>query len=121
MDAKNTGSGVVKPLDADERIAITITAPDGEITDASYTCEGGDAARRCAAAVCRVIVGHGVTELFQMNNNAVYYNVEPQLGLHELYHASVAVLAAKRAAADWCRKNGVGIPAAEDGCACIPG
>ena len=42
-----------------------------------------------------------------MNNNVIYYNMEEDLVREELYLASVCVLAAKRAAADWCRKNGV--------------
>ena len=69
--------------------------------------------------MCRVIAEHEATDLFQMNNNAVYYNAEPALALEELYKASIAVLAAKRAAADWCRKNGRALPEQDGCCGCL--
>ena len=115
----HVGRGAVQPLDTDERIEITIFEAEGRIVRAEYAATGDAATGRCAETVCRVIAEHGVTELFQMNNNAVYYNAEPALALEELYKASVAVLAAKRAAADWCRKNGLALPEQDGCCGCL--
>ena len=119
MEDLHIGKGFLKPLDADEYVGITICEKDGCVERAAYTAGGGETVARCAETVCSVITGHGIVELFQMNNKAVYYNIEPELTLHELYKATIAVTAAKRAAADWCRKNGVAIPEQPDGCGCI--
>ena len=43
----------------------------------------------------------------QINNNAVYYNMESDLPLHSLYLATIAVQAAKKAALAYLKANGV--------------
>ena len=119
MDGLHIGVGRLQPLDTDEYVEITLYEKDGCVAKADFTFGGDEATGRCAEAVCRAIAEHGITELFQMNNNVVYYNTEPALAVHELYKACIAVRAAKRAAADWCKKNGVPVPAQPDGCSCI--
>ena len=118
-DGPHVGRGAVQPLDTDERVEIVLHEAAGCVERAEYAARGDGATVRCAETVCRVTEGHAVTELFQMNNNAVYYNTVPALTLAELYKASIAVLAAKRAAADWCRKNGVSLPEQNGCCGCI--
>ena len=102
-----TGFGRMQPADAPEYAEITITVENGLVAAAEFACAENDTLRRCAETLCRQIVGFPAADLFQMNNNVIYYNMEEELALDELYLASVCVLAAKRAAADWCRKNGV--------------
>ena len=119
MEEKHIGRGEARPLDADEWIGITLYERDGTVAHADFTFGGPDTVRRCAETVCGVITGHAVGELFQMNNKAIYYNIEPALAVNELYRATIAVTAAKRAAADWCKKNGEAIPAQPGDCGCI--
>ena len=113
------GKGLLKPLDTDEYIEVTIHEKDGCVESAEYVFGGGETVGRCAETVCRVITEHEIVDIFQMNNKAIYYNIEPELSLRELYMATIAVMAAKRAAADWCKKNGVAIPEQPEGCSCI--
>ena len=115
---KNTGTGLIKPLDADESVEITVTVTDGEITDASFTCSEDVYLTACAETLCRVIKDKPAADIFQMNANAVFYNIDCDLPRNRLYCASMVVTAAKRAAADWCRKNGIEVPRTEDGCSC---
>lgn len=117
-DEKNTGRGLVKPLDADEEAAVTIAVSAGEITDASFSCSPDEYLTACAETLCAVIKEKPVTDIFQMNANAVFYNIETDLPRNKLYCASMVVTAAKRAAADWCKKNGIEVPRTEDGCSC---
>lgn len=114
---KNVGFGRVQPADAPEFAEITVTVEDGLVARAQFACAENETLKKCAATLCRQIVGFPAADLFQMNNNVIYYNMEEDLSRAELYLASVCVLAAKRAAADWCRKNGV--PFEEDCCACV--
>ena len=104
---KNTGAGRVQPADAPEFAEITLTVENGLVAAAAFTCSENPVLQNCAAVLCRQIEGFPAADLLQMNNNVIYYIIEPELRLPELYLASVCVLAAKRAAADWCRKNGV--------------
>lgn len=115
---KNKGTGLLKPLDADESIEINIEVKNGEIISAAFSCSPDAYLTACAEALCAVIQYKPVTDLFQMNANAVIYNVENDLPRAKLYCASMAVTAAKRAAADWCKKNDVEVPRTENGCSC---
>lgn len=118
MENLHTGVGVVQPRDAAEFMEITLTEETGGIAGATFRCSENETLARCGETLCRLLPGHRVTDVFLTDNNTVYYNVEPPLKRNELWLAPIAVLAAKRAAADWCRKNGVPVPAAETGCAC---
>ncbi len=117
-DDKNTGFGTVSPLDTDEKAGISITVENGLVSSAEYDCSPDTYIKQCAEALCGVITGMPALDLFQMNANAVYYNLEKELPRNKLYCASMAVTAAKRAAADWCRKNGIDVPHPENGCSC---
>ena len=117
MSDLNTGFGRMKPADAEEFAEITVTVENGLVADAAFACTENETLKNCAATLCRQIKGFPAADLLQMNNNVIYYNIEPELQRHELYLASACVLAAKRAAADWCRKNNV--PFAEGDCCCV--
>ena len=119
MNDLNTGKGTVRPLDADAFMEITITEENGIVTKADFRCTDEAVLTRCGETICRALPDHPVTDLFYMSNNVVYYNIEPELQLSELFNATMAVFAAKRAAADWCRKNGVAVPADADACGCV--
>ena len=110
--------GVMRPLDVDAKAAVAITVGENhEVLTAEAETEGGSRLRECAAVLCEQLVGKDARDFFQMNNNVIYYNIEPELTLSELWQASVAVMAAKRAAADYCRKNG--IPYDAGSCQCV--
>lgn len=117
MSDLNTGLGRMKPADAEEFAEITLTVENGLVAHAAFVCSENAVLRNCAATLCRQIQGFPAADLFQMNNNVIYYNIDPELQRHELYLASICVLAAKRAAADWCRKNG--LPFNEGDCCCV--
>ena len=117
MEDKTTGFGRVKPADAPEYAEITLRVENGLVANASFACTEDETLRACAETLCRSIVGFPAADLFQMNNNVIYFNLEEELPREKLYLASVCVLAAKRAAADWCRKNGV--PFDADCCDCV--
>ena len=111
-------TGTVKPADAEERVTIRIETDENHVvTSASFDAEGGERLRDCARVLCEQLLEKDVCDLFQMTNNVIYYNVEPDLKRDELYLASICVLAAKRAAADCCRKNG--LPFETGCCDCV--
>lgn len=116
-DGLNTGVGQLSPLDAEQSITVRITVADGVITGADYECTEDEYLIACARAICAVITDKPAADLFQMNANAVYYNIDTDLPRDRLYCASMAVTAAKRAASDWCCKNGVEVPHT-GGCSC---
>ena len=103
----SVGFGRVKPADAPEYAEITIRVNGGLVTEASFACAQDETLCACAAALCRAVAGFPAADILQINNNVIYYNLETDLPREKMYLASVCVLAAKRAAADWCRKNGV--------------
>ena len=103
----SVGFGRVKPADAPEYAEITLRVENGAVEEASFTCAENETLRRCAETLCRAVAGFPAADLLQINNNVIYYNMEAPLPRDRMYLASVCVLAAKRAAADWCRKNGV--------------
>ena len=109
----------MQPQDVAVFMEITLTEADGGIAGATFRCSENETLARCGETLCSLLPGHAVTDLFLTDNNAVYYNIQPPLARGELWMASVAVFAAKRAAADWCKKNGVPVPVEETGCACL--
>jgi len=115
---KDIGVGLMKPADADESVKYTVKVENFFITEASFECtENSPVLENCAETLRNMILEKDVRDLFQMTNNVIYYNIEPDLKRDELYLASICVLAAKRAAADWCRKNGVEFE--EGSCNCV--
>ena len=112
-------TGTVRPLDAEEYAAITLTAAaNGDIAAASFDCSDDPLLRECCAALCGVLVDKPIRDVMQMNNNAVYYNMESDLPRDRLYLASIAVQAAKKAALAYLKENN--IPYDGEGlCECI--
>ena len=103
----STGFGRVKPADAPEFCEITLKVENALVAGADFRCSENGTLCACAETLCRAVVGFPAADLLQINNNVIYFNLETDLPRGEMYLASVCVLAAKRAAADWCRKNGV--------------
>ncbi len=117
MPDLNTGFGRMQPKDSPDWAEITLAVKDGNVQSAAFACSENKTLRACAETLCRAVTGFPAADLLQMNNNVIYYNMEGELPREELYLASVCVLAAKRAAADWCRKNGV--PFESGCCGCV--
>ena len=112
----SVGFGRMKPADTEEFSEITLTVENGNVTKAEFACSDNETLRTCAETLCGAIIGFPAADLMQMNNNVIYYNIEQELSRKDLHLASICVLAAKRAAADWCRKNGV--PYEQGCCSC---
>ena len=109
----SVGFGRMQPADTKEFAEITVTVKNGNIARAEFSCSENETLRMCAETMCAAVTGFPAPDLLQMNNNVIYFNMDRALPREELYLASVCVLAAKRAAADWMRKNGMPV---EDGC-----
>ena len=116
---KNTGFGSFHPLDAREYAEVTIFAENG-ITTHAESESNDDTVLKCADALCRLIVGFPVADILQMNNNAVYYNIDETLPLDRLFCATTAVNAVKKAAVDYMNKNSIPVPE-EYICKCLTG
>ena len=116
---EQTFTGRMQPLDAAEYAAITLTAAaNGDIAAAAFDCSDDPLLRECCAALCGVLTDKPIRDVMQMNNNAVYYNMESDLPRDRLYLASIAVQAAKKAALAYLNANG--IPCDGEGlCDCI--
>ncbi len=105
---EKTYTGTMQPLDAKEWAAITLTAAaNGDIAAADFDCADDPLLRECCKALCGVLVDKPICDVMQMNNNAVYYNVEHDLPRDRLYLASIAVQAAKKAALAYLNENGI--------------
>ena len=105
---ETTFTGRMQPLDAEEFAEITMTVgEDGMIENAVYVCADSPLLRECCEALCGVLIDKPVYDVMQMNNNAVYYNMESDLPRDRLYLASIAVQAAKKAALAYLNANGV--------------
>ena len=105
---ETTFTGRMQPLDAKEWAAITLTAAaNGDIAAADFDCADDPLLRECCRALCGVLADKPVYDVMQMNNNAVYYNMESDLPRDRLYLASIAVQAAKKAALAYLNANGV--------------
>jgi len=117
MSDMNKGTGRIAPLDVKEFIEVTVTVEGDFIADAHFVCTDDPVVRDCANAVCEVMKEKPFRDVMQMNGNAVIYNTECDLERGQLYLASMAVMAAKRAVADYSRKNGITLPS-DDTCHC---
>ena len=100
MEDKHTGVGRIRPLDAEEFMEITLREENENIAGADFRCSETPALIRCGETLCRLLPGFPVVDLFRTDNNVIYYNIDPPLQRHELYFATMAVFAAKRAVAD---------------------
>lgn len=116
MENKNSGAGMCHSEDENEYARVEIGVSDGVISTAAWSCADDIYLEECVRTVCAVIKDKPAADVLQMNNNAVYYNCEKELPRTELYKATLAVIAAKRAAADYCRKNNIKVPEGVCGC-----
>lgn len=105
----NQGTGKISPVDADEFIEVTVFVQGDFISNAQYTCSGSPEIEDCAKTVCAVITEKPFMDIMQMNANAVIYNTENDLPRMKLYCAAMAVSAAKKAVADFAKKNGIDV------------
>ena len=103
---ENTGFGRVAPKDTEEFIEVTVTFTDGEVTDAQFSCSDDEHLTDCGETICRMIKFHTAEDIMQVTNNVVFYNTENDLPREKLYLGAMAVMAAKKAVADWGRKHG---------------
>lgn len=106
---KNIGFGSFHPEDAEQYAEITIEVRDG-ITQKADFATNDITVKKCAEALCELITGFPAADILQMNNKAVYYNIDEKLPLDSLFCATIAVNAAKKAAIDYMKKNGIDIP-----------
>ncbi len=113
----NTGKGRIAPQDAEEFIEITVEVTDGEICAAAFICSEDATLTDCAETICRMIKHHTPEDIMQVTNNVVFYNTQTEIPRAKLYMAAMAVMAAKRAVADWGRKNGIKYEN-HNGCSC---
>ena len=116
MNAKNTGVGKSAPLDTDEYVCITLTAENGSVVQASFAAEGCAYLHACAETLCAVLIDKPVVDILQMTNMAIVYNMDTDLPAHYFYCSHMAALAAKNAAKDYLRKNGIEFE--DTGCRC---
>ncbi len=113
----NTGIGKISPGDTEEFIEITVHFEDGEVTAAEYICSPDPVLEDCGETICRMIKYHTAEDIMQVTNNVVFYNTKNDIPREKLYLGAMAVMAAKRAVADWGRKNGKTFTS-HNGCSC---
>lgn len=113
----NTGFGSFHPSDAGQYAEITITVKNG-ITEKAEFRTNDETVKKCAQALCELITGFPTADILQINNNAVYYNIDEKLPLENLFCATIAVTAAKKAAIDYLKKNSIPFPS-DNICSCI--
>ncbi len=112
------GRGEFHPKDTKEYAIIILRVDnDGITTDAD--CETNDeTVKKCAKALCELLRGFPAVDILQINNNAVYYNIDFKLPLDKLFCATIAVNAAKAAAVDYMKRMGIPVPK-DTLCACF--
>ena len=103
---ENKGFGRISPQDTEEFIEVTVVFEDGEVTDAQFSCSDDEYLKDCGETICRMIKYHSAEDIMQTTNNVVFYNTTNDIPREKLYLGAMAVMAAKRAVADWGRKNG---------------
>ena len=113
----NIGKGRIAPGDTDEFIELTVEFTDGEVTRAEFMCSDDETLTDCGETICRMIKYHTAEDIMQVTNNVVFYNTKNDIPREKLYLGAMAVMAAKRAVADWDRKNGTQFPT-HGGCSC---
>ena len=106
FNMENTGFGRISPQDTEEFIEITVVFEDGEVGNAEFTCSDDPYLRDCGETICRMIMYHTAEDIMQVTNNVVFYNTKNDLPREKLYLGAMAVMAAKKAVADWGRKHG---------------
>lgn len=116
INVSGSGKGLVRPFDTEEYASVTVKTENGIIIEASYECSDNNYLVESCRTVCNVIIDKPAEDIYQMNNNAVYYNVETSLPRDMLYCASMAVLASKRAVTEIFKENGIPVP--DSGCTC---
>lgn len=102
----NFGTGKISPADTDEFIEINVEFQNGEVINATYLCSHDEVLEDCGETVCRMIKYHTAEDIMQVTNNVVFYNTANNIPREKLYLGAMAVMAAKKAVADWGRKNG---------------
>ena len=117
FNMNNIGTGRIAPGDTQEFIEVTVTFTDGEVSDAVYTCSEDEVLDDCGETICRMIKYHTADDIMQVTNNVVFYNTKNDIPRGKQYLAAMAVMAAKRAVADWGRKNGKEY-SSPNGCSC---
>ena len=113
----STSTGRIAPGDTDEFIEVSVKFTDGEVSEASYICSSDPVLEDCGETVCRMIKYHTAEDIMQVTNNVVFYNTKNDIPREKLYLGAMAVMAAKRAVADWGRKNGIKYEN-NNGCSC---
>lgn len=108
-ESKNTGFGSFHPVDAEQYAEITVEVRDGITVKADFATNDATV-KKCAEALCELITGFPTEDILQMNNNAVYFNIDEKLPRESLFCATIAVNAAKKAAIDYMKKNNIAIP-----------
>lgn len=117
FNMNNFGIGRISPEDTEEFIEITVEFQDGEVTNATFTCSEDEVLADCAETICRMIKYHTAEDIMQVTNNVVFYNTKNDIPRAKLYMGAMAVMAAKRAVANWGRKNGMEFNN-HNGCSC---
>lgn len=113
----NTGIGKIAPGDTEEFIEITVKFTNGEVTEATFSCSEDKVLIDCGETICRMIKYHSAEDIIQVTNNVVFYNTKNEIPREKLYLGAMAVMAAKKAVADWGRKNGMEF-SSHGGCSC---
>ena len=112
---KNLGIGKSVPLDSNETVVVTLVVDEnGMISSCGYSVEGSAYLDDCARTLCDVLPDKPVIDVLQMTNMAIVYNMETDLPAQFFYCSHMATVAAKNAAKDYLRKNG--IPFEDDSC-----
>ncbi len=114
---ENTGFGRISPQDTEEFIEVTVVFEDGEVASADFSCSDDPYLTDCGETICRMIHNHTAEDIMQVTNNVVFYNTKAELPREKLYLGAMAVMAAKRAVADWGRKHGM-VFENTNGCSC---
>ena len=117
FDMNDMGTGRISPTDTNEFIEVTVKFTDGEVAEASFVCSEDEVLWDCGETICRMIKYHTAEDIMQVTNNVVFYNTKNPIPREKLYLGAMAVMAAKRAVADWGRKNGIKYEN-HSGCSC---
>ena len=115
---ENTGTGRIAPKDTEEFIEITVVFEDEEVAKADFICSDDPYLQDCGETICRMIKYHNAEDIMQVTNNVVFYNTKNDLPREKLYLGAMAVMAVKKAVADWGRKNGR-VYENKTGCSCF--
>lgn len=113
----NFGTGKISPGDTEEFIEVSVEFKDGEVLNATFSCSDDEVLEDCGETVCRMIKYHTAEDIMQVTNNVVFYNTKNDIPREKLYLGAMAVMAAKRAVADWGRKNGINF-SSHGSCSC---